>query len=92
MPMSLPKVFQPAQVLGVSPIGLCDEPSVEAPLTPAGFIAGDKNDRGPDGVKREGGSPFAIATFKSQFLHVHVFGSIECVHMRTSELWPIIDE
>ena len=71
-------------------ICLCDELLVEVLFTPAGFVASRKQDRLSIRIEGEGGPPFAIRSFKPQFLHIGVLRAIERIRMRPLQLRPIL--
>jgi len=65
-----------------------DQLAIKPFLTPAGFVAGDENDRLAECVEGEGRAPCAIRCVEAQLLHVGVFRVLQSVHVGSPELGP----
>jgi len=64
----------------------CNQGAVKPLFTPAGFVAGNKEDGLSARVEGKGHSPHAVSSVEAQLFHVGVSGILQCVHVRTPEL------
>jgi len=77
-------------MIGETSICLGNELLVKPLLVPAGFVAGNEQNRLSAGIEGEGGAPLAIRGLESQLLHIGVLRSLERIGVGSPKLRAIV--